>query len=269
MSQAPRLRLFWRAFLRGVIVFLGVVLFLVLFLGLNPTLLRALILSLHPAGVVEIPNPAPAPLPPQIDVPRGKIPSGYLAYSGATSSGSFGCSFLLELEDGQRVGVGAAHATPLLAPGAAAEFRAPGDLLAARLQGQVARGSAFAGSEFRTDYVLWLVVDVTGVGQLLHPDPRGQAQPGEAIVVFALAGDGAGASVRHTGVVMRTAAQATWIQLDESFNPRGYSGCPVVSAYTGRLVGMAVAGEDKPPVVMGLHPVGSLVEKVNAVLSAH
>lgn len=57
--------------------------------------------------------------------------------------------------------------------------------------------------------------------------------------------------------------------LEDSFNPAGYSGCPVVSQHTGRLVGMAVAGEDQHPVVMGLHPVGSLVEKALAAFAAH
>jgi hypothetical protein len=35
---------------------------------------------------------------------------------------------------------------------------------------------------------------------------------------------------------------------------------------TGRLIGMAVAGANQHPVVMGLHPAGSLVEKARMAL---
>jgi hypothetical protein len=68
------------------------------------------------------------------------------------------------------------------------------------------------------------------------------------------------------GVVVSASAEATWIQLEDSFDPAGYSGCPVISRHTGRLVGMAVAGADQHPVMMGLHPAGSLVEKATAAL---
>jgi hypothetical protein len=40
----------------------------------------------------------------------------------------------------------------------------------------------------------------------------------------------------------------------------------VVSQFTGRVIGMAVSGANQPPVIMGLHPVASLVEKAQAAL---
>jgi hypothetical protein len=257
----------WLVFLRGLIAILLGILLLALFLARYPPALRGLILFLHPPGVVDIPELAPTPLPPLISLPQGEIPAGYLALSAASDAGIFGCNFLLELDDGRRVGVGAAHATPLLAPDTPVEFYTPAKALAARSQGQLARGSPFIRSEFRTDFVLWQVAEIREPGRLLKPDPRGQPEPGELVLVFGRSADGAGGSIRRPGVVMSAAAQAIWIQLDDSFDPRGYSGCPVVSRYTGRLIGMAVAGEDKHPVVMGLHPVGSLVEKAAAAFS--
>jgi hypothetical protein len=70
-------------------------------------------------------------------------------------------------------------------------------------------------------------------------------------------------------VVLSSTSEKTWIQLDDSFEPGGYSGCPVVSQFTGRVIGMAVSGADRSPVIMGLHPVGSLVEKAQAALRTH
>ena len=67
---------------------------------------------------------------------------------------------------------------------------------------------------------------------------------------------------------MKVTPEATWVQLEGSFEPAGYSGCPVVSQYTGRLIGMSVAGANRHPVLIGLHPVGSLVEKARAALAA-
>ena len=63
---------------------------------------------------------------------------------------------------------------------------------------------------------------------------------------------------------MKVTPDATWIQLDEAINPNGFSGCPVVSQHTGQVIGMAVAGSTNPPTRMGLHPIGSLVEKAKA-----
>jgi hypothetical protein len=97
----------------------------------------------------------------------------------------------------------------------------------------------------------------------LRPDERGQAQPGERVLVLSQAPG----APRWPGVVIRSDAGAAWIQLDDAFDPRGLSGCPVVSQYTGRFIGMAVAGANRPPVVMGLHPAGSLVEKARAALA--
>jgi hypothetical protein len=102
-------------------------------------------------------------------------------------------------------------------------------------------------------------------GRFLKPD---QGESGERVLVFGQSDNGAGGSKSYPGVVISVTPEAIWIQLDDSFESYGFSGCPVISQYTGRVIGMAVAGVNKPPVVMGLHPVSSLVEKAKAALPA-
>ena len=237
-----------------------------LYLRANPALLRTLLLALPIPGMVEVPNFGPTPPIPTINVPRGNIPDGYLALNGSAAAGPFGCGFLLELADGRRVGVSAAHATQPLSPQQPAEFHFPDGELAAALTGQIGIGQTFIQERFDMDYALWGSRANPAV-PLLEPDPRGGAQPGERIWVFGLGENGSGVSIRWPGTVMSSSAQAAWLRMDDSFDPRGYSGCPAVSQYTGRLVGMAVAGEQRAATVIGLHPVGSLVEKAQAALN--
>ena len=68
------------------------------------------------------------------------------------------------------------------------------------------------------------------------------------------------------GVVMKVTEEAIFIQLDDVITPFGFSGCPVVSQHTGQVIGMAVAGWRRSPTRMGVHPIGSLVEKARAAL---
>jgi hypothetical protein len=86
-------------------------------------------------------------------------------------------------------------------------------------------------------------------------------------LVYGRFDNGTGGSRSWTGVIITVTPEATWIQLDASFYPVGFSGCPVVSQNTGQVIGMAVAGRDLHPVVMGLHPIGSIVEKAEKALS--
>jgi hypothetical protein len=257
---------FWRALILSLIGLLVFVLLLVLFLVASPKALRGVVPLLPLPGVVELPTPGPTPPPPSVAVPPGPLPDGYRAFNGVYQGGTFACGFLLELEDGHRVGVSAAHATPQLPPGTPAEFRLPDGELGAALEGQLARGRPFYQDHFTMDYVLWAVADGAPPERFLKPDPRGKGESGEPVLVFSRAKSGAGGSKTWPGVVIHVTPEAVWIQLEDSFNPSGYSGCPVVSQYTGRVIGMVVAGENKHPVVMGLHPAASLVEKAQAAL---
>jgi hypothetical protein len=254
----------WRAFLRLVIALLAALLALLLLLALDPGAL-ALALTLLP-GHVAIPSLGPLPPEPRIDAPRGELPGGYVAFTGVVAGMPTACNFLLELDDGQRLGVGTAHAVKVMPADASVVFRVADGAAAARMGRRIAFGEEFLGEQLDMDYALWLVRSVADGIPLLRPDPRGQAQPGERVVLYGRAVDAAGESLRRAGTVMSVQMGVTWVQMEEGFDPSGYSGCPVVSAYTGQVVGMAAAGSRTAPVILGLHPVGSLVEKAQAAL---
>jgi hypothetical protein len=150
----------------------------------------------------------------------------------------------------------------------AAEFRTASGALAAALTGQLDHGQTLSNGQFTVDYTVWAVAENTPAEYFLQPDPRGQGQPGERVLVFGRGPASTGGSLRWPGVVLSSTPGTIWIRLDDSFAPGGYSGCPVISQHTGRVIGMVIAGGDQPPVVMGLHPVGSLVEKARAALRA-
>ena len=70
--------------------------------------------------------------------------------------------------------------------------------------------------------------------------------------------------------------QAAWVLMDqESLRSGMMSGSPFVSRHTGHVVGMVVAGSPRdlklfPPryhVLIGMHPIGSIVEKAKAARS--
>jgi hypothetical protein len=256
----------WRNFIR---VLTGVLLFTILvslFLSLVPPVLTEVILFLPVPGKVRIPPIGPTPEPPAQLLQRGPLPSGFRAYQGFFHGASFSCGFLLEIEGGQRVGVNAAHSIGELPRGEFAEFRTPEGSLAAVLTGQIAHGQPFIYDQFHMDYVVWTVNQDTGFERFLRPDPRGSGQPGERILVYSPFASSSGGPQTYPGVVMSVSDANIWIQLDEPFSPSGFSGCPVISQTTGNVIGMAVAGVNQPPVVMGLHPIGSLVEKARAAL---
>jgi hypothetical protein len=179
----------------------------------------------------------------------------------------FACSFLLRLEDNRLVAVSTAHALSPQARENPAVLLSSNNVGMAALSGPIKRGSPFRQDHFTMDYVLWKVEEVIDPGSILQPDPRGAGQPGESILVYSRLDNGAGESLSFPGVIMAVTPEATWIQLEASFNPRGFSGCPVVSQHTGQVIGMAVSGRDLHPVVMGLHPIGSIVEKAEQALS--
>ena len=172
------------------------------------------------------------------------------------------------------MGVTAAHASPRLAPGVPAEFLDPTGARAAVLPGQIAFGQTFIGDQFTLDYVLWSVDPAVDPARFLQPrsaptwpNPANRStSTGPALTAPA-------APCAGRGSWSAPNVNSIWVQLEDSFSPNGYSGCPVVSRVTGRLIGMAVAGADLPlatggaAVVIGLHPAASLVEKAQAALA--
>jgi len=258
MSRPRRLL---RAFVLTLIALLAAGALLGLFLLLDPGALQDFILSQPLPGVVRFPDPGATPPPPTIQAATGQVPAGELAFRGAYAGGEISCVFLLDLAGGVWVGVSAAHATPALPPGVPAALLDANGATAAALSGLVGRGRPFVQEQFTLDYALWAVDPGADPHLFLQPDERGTAQPGERVWLLEQSGQ------RRAGVVLSTADTSIWIQMDDSFDPRGLSGCPVVSQHTGRVVGMAVAGMDRPPVIIGLHPVGSLIEKARYAFS--
>ena len=254
----------WRVLVCTLMGVLIVLLGLILIFKFAPDVVRRSVLWM--LGEAEIPVFGAVPSPPVINAPRGQPPAGYLALTGVKDDLNFACGFLLELEDGSRVGVGTAHAS-WLKQGTSAVFLTPGGDVFAELQEQIDYGQAFHYQEhFTRDYVLWSLAPGSGPQEVLKADSRGQGQPGERVRVYGRLDDGNGGSINWPGVVMKVDPEVTWIQLEDSFHLSGYSGCPVVSEHTGRVIGMVIAGRNHPPIVMGLNPVWSLVEKARIAL---
>lgn len=215
--------------------------------------------------------------------------------------GLAGSGFFLELPDGRLVGVTAAHSFRLTSELEAISLAAPGALARVRLDtlhGNPGAARLF-GNNLTGDYLLLVTAlqleveaaqtPVTsdnpvsdpqppaglptsptpalgyppdlrggpGPGLVLVPDPRGGPQPGERVVVYS----GVLAEPQG-GAVFSSGGRGAWAVMDAPFEAALTSGAPVFSEHTGLIVGMAlVAGQREGRLVLGIHPIGSLVEK--------
>jgi hypothetical protein len=127
------------------------------------------------------------------------------------------------------------------------------------LQGEP--GEARTGEDMSVDYVLLHVPTAVALDPalILDPDPRGLPQTGERVVLYSMLNDQAR---RFDGVVLSVDPTAVWVLMDQDFEPSGLSGSPFVSQHTGQVIGMAIATTRRGgKVLLGLHPIGSLVEK--------
>jgi hypothetical protein len=220
----------------------------------------------------------PPPPPPEIAVPPGQLREGaaglqlWVGNPGRLA----GSAFLLELPGGAVVGVSAAHNLILgedralhaslelrIAMGGSETRAEPttriepdggrAPIAVLGLYGEPGRPRRF-GLDLSTDHQLLTVADPGDLPELL-PDPRGGAQPGERILLL-----GGVDGLRHAGTVFRADERGIWCLMDEPFDPARMSGSPAASQYTGKVVGMAVAaGWHEGQLVLGLHPIGSLV----------
>ena len=259
-------RLLWKAFLRVVTILLVLLIVAVIYLSLNPAALKSALLFL-PVSIGEVPDLGPTPQAPVISAPRGEPPTGQLAswgYSNATAP-EFGCTTLVRMPDGRKVAISTAHSTYPQTADVGGRLVAPDGTKIADLVGQLKYGAPFQGMRLNIDYVLWTLKTMPPAEDFVEPDPRGAPQPGERVWLYNMDSRPNGVG-RRAGVVMQINKDNTWLRMDESFVPGGSSGCPVVSQHTGKLLGTVVAGADSKPVIIGLHPVASLVEKVNAAL---
>lgn len=215
-------------------------------------------------------QPPQAPAAPVITAPRGPLPNSpgglieWTRYDGE-SYHPVGRGFLIRLSNGQVVGVTTAHSLsfgaqpPLRNVALALHEQTQPVIQFDTLQGEP--GNARTGEDMTVDYVLLNVPTgaVLDPALILDPDPRGLPQAGERVVLYSMMNDQAR---RFNGAVLSADPTAVWIVMDEDFEPSGLSGSPFISQHTGRVIGMAIATTRRSgKVLLGLHPIGSLVEK--------
>lgn len=212
----------------------------------------------------------PLPPPPIITAPRGDPPTGAVAFEERIRAGAgydlLGSGFLLELPNGEVIGVTTAHSlggrdfAPM-----AFTIAGRGEQVAAFSQLRVPRGQPRTGADMTIDYVLLRPETPPAPAFVLRPDSRGAPQPGERVLLYSGLGDGRGGQRILPGVVESVDQNGAWVRMDSVFDPGLMSGSPVLSQHTGRVVGMTIAMSWKPGALMiGLNPVGAMVSKAMA-----
>lgn len=253
----------WARLVRALLVVLAGVALTVLVGGFTLPLWGPAWLSATGLAVV-VPR-VPVPPPPVITAPRGALPTCKVGLHvwGQTASGHWverSSGFVL-LVDGAPVGVATRHAN--LDVGVVAYNRyamRPDDVSGWVFEATHLLGPPgvypYQGYAFTQDYLLFAPAVPPVAAYALTPDPRGQPQPGERIVLY----NGLPAGGTFTGTVTVVGETYFWAQMDEAFAPHGMSGSPVLSAHTGQVVGMAVVGQQGTNATyVGFHPVGNLV----------
>jgi hypothetical protein len=209
----------------------------------------------------------PLPPPPRIDAPRGEPPSRRVAFEERIRTGAgdyaVGAGFLLELPNGDAIGVTTAHSVgkdnfPPLAfvdvdsGGAVATF----DELVAPLGSPITSRDDLTG-----DYILMKPTVPPDPAIVLQPDPRGAPQPGERVLLY----NGRASQDVIPGTVESIGPGGVWVRMDYFFIPGGMSGSPVISAHTGKVVGMIIAASPRiGAIIIGLNPIGVIVDKATS-----
>jgi hypothetical protein len=227
------------------------------------------------------PGLGPTPPPPAIAAPAGPLPAGLaglteLAQYNTQDYRGVGSGFLLRLPGGSVIGVTTAHSVAGLGkPGSdlqhmifEAHLSRPTSSPPTRFDNLYGPpGAPFSGDDLSVDYVLLQPQTLTDTSWAQGPDPRGAAQPGERVALYSGLGNADGTVRVLLGTVTTSAPTAAWVLMDDSFDPNGMSGSPVLSAYTGRVVGMAVAAtSEQGRLLIGLNPIGGIVAHA---LAAH
>lgn len=216
-------------------------------------------------------GPTPPPITPA--APPGVLPAGPVGLAQWVDIEGQGVQpaasgFLLALPDGSTLGVTTAHSVTFgvadrLVVGMTlrANGEPPRDAVFSTLHGPPGHHDLMTRN-FGTDVVLMRPDALPDDFVALTPDARGRPEPGERVLLFP---GNAGQSIGLSGIVQRLDANAVWIAMDRAFDPGGMSGSPVVSAHTGRLLGMAVvAGERDGQLIIGLNPVDAIVARAAA-----
>jgi hypothetical protein len=184
-----------------------------------------------------------------------------------------GCGFLLEAESEQAVGVTTAHSVGAFDdPGRPIERikLQMGDGIGLSLEFDTLHGPPGrprTGANMTADYVLLHPDRPIDAAYVLRPDPRGAAQPGERVSLYKCTGGDASGQRIIQGTVQSVDDVSAWVLMDEPFTLAIWSGSgsPFISQHTGRVVGMLIAGTLRSRwVLLGMHPVGSLVQRIEA-----
>ncbi len=206
----------------------------------------------------------PIPRPPTITALRGNLPAYWpglatrATYAGSEPRPS-GSGFIFRLPAGGTVAAAAAHSFDLAGELQSVEFSHEEQSIELDVLHGVPGEPRSLSMNLTNDYVLFSVQEKESLGETLEPDERGFPQPGERIVLYP--GFGAQNGERW-GTILESDRNGAWAIMDEAFEPGMMSGSPVVSFHTGRVVGMALAaGLREGHTVIGIHPIGSLVEK--------
>jgi hypothetical protein len=217
--------------------------------------------------------PPVIPAVPTLTAPRGALPAAsvglveWTRYS-ADDYRPVGRGFLFRLPAGQIVGVTTAHSLSfdgqavlrsiVLAQGEQSQPVIEFDTLRGK------PGTARTGEDMTIDYVLLStpIDPPIDPALVLEPDPRGLPQAGERVALYSLIDDRPRV---YQGSVLSVVPNAVWVVMDEAFDPSGLSGSPFLSEHTGKVIGMAIATTKRGgKVLLGLDPIGSLVEKAVA-----
>jgi hypothetical protein len=214
-----------------------------------------------------------APAVPALTVPRGALPTspgGLVEWTryGTDDYRPVGRGFLFRLPEGQIVGVTTAHSMSFSSqPPLRNIALALGEWSNPVIEFDTLRGepgNARTGEDMSVDYVLLNVLNEHSIDPalILDPDPRGLPQPGERVALYTLINDQPRV---FQGAVLSAEPSAVWVVMDDAFEPSGLSGSPFLSLHTGKVIGMAIATTTHGgKVLLGLHPIGSLVEKAQA-----
>jgi len=222
--------------------------------------------------VVQAVPPATPP-PPTISAPHGELPAGavglteYAQTHDSDAQKLAGSGFVLRLPSGEIIGVTTAHSLFDVYP--------EGTLRTVGLgpNGQSAPlietdtyygppGVPLTGDDVSVDYVL-LKLTNPDPAYALDPDPRGAPQPGERVTLYSGLGDGQGGPFGWEGTVFTVGDHAVFVLMDAGVSdPSGMSGSPVVSQYTGKVVGMAMAVivASRQRWLVGIHPIRHIVQ---------
>jgi len=224
---------------------------------------------------ISIPSTPP---PPVIMAARGDLPKGVVGLRlwvqdrGSSYEPAWASGFLLAVEDGRVIGLTAAHSLFQNDPNRSL------DRIGLAVNGQSdfvfdaetyvgLPGVPFNGQDLSVDCVL-LQANHVDPAFILQADERGMPQPGERIILFSGLRDEQWNAWPWQGTVLSADTKAVMLLMDPGiWNPAGMSGSPVISQYTGKVVGMTIAaGLRRMRWVIGVNPIGSLVQRAQ---SAH